>query len=147
MAYLCCRGSTRWIERTVLALVLFCVACASPNRMAAQAPQVSYTELKTHKAESVAKMTAPPYVLAFKAGDEIPFNFALESKLVELDVPPLTIKAKQDFWVLIRPKGAPLVSLDGKDFTTHSMNSFMFGIRVVKDEPTSIQGKMRYRAE
>jgi hypothetical protein len=115
--------------------------------MAAQAPQVSYTELTTNKAESFSKMGTLPYVLAFKAGDEIPLSFAFESKLVELNVPPLTIKAKQDFWILMRPKGAPLVSLDGKDFTTQSMNSFMFGIRVVKDEPPSVQGKIRYRAD
>lgn len=131
----------------LLVLLALC-GCASPNRTAAKAPHISYSELESNGgAKLFPQMTAPPYVLAFKAGEEIPLSFAFESKLVELDVPPLVIRAKRDFWILFRANGAPLVSLDGKDFTTKSMNSFMFGFRVVKDEPPSVQGKIRYRAD
>lgn len=131
-----------------LALIGFNVACASPNRVAASAPQIRYADLtEKESAKQALGQTVPPYVLAFKAGDEIPLHFALESKLVDLPVPPLTVRAKRDFWILIRAKGAPLVSLDGRDFRTKAQNSFAFGIRVVKDEPPSIQGKIRYRAD
>lgn len=122
--------------------------CASPNKIAATAPLVPYSALKGGQTEPFAQaLRSPPYVLAFKAGDEIPLNFALESKLVELPVPPLTIRAKQDFWILMRADGPPLVSLDGKDFQAKTQNSFMFGIKVVRGEPPSVEGKIRYRAE
>jgi hypothetical protein len=131
---------------TLLLAATLSSACANPNRMATTAPRVPYADLEAGHAEKhVATLRQLPYILEFKAGQEIPLHFEVDSALVELEVPTLRVKAKRDFWVLLRPKGPPLISEDGKNFDQKVQNSFLFGLRVTKGEPPSLLGKVRYR--
>jgi hypothetical protein len=83
----------------------------------------------------------------FKAGQVIPFSFALESKLFELEVPPLTIKAKRDIYLLIRADGPPLLSEDGVDFEKRVQNAFMFGFALKKGQTAEVRAKILLRPE
>jgi hypothetical protein len=129
-----------------VAVYLAATGCAGPNKIAANAPRVAYSELTPGEAEKhVSTLSHLPFILVFKAGDRVPLNFVLESRLVNVDVPSLTLVAKKDFYVLVRPKGAPLVSEDGKDFSTKTQNSFQVGLSLKKGESPSIQAKIGFR--
>ncbi len=142
------RSNISGLSLSVVLMASLATACSNPNGMAAESPHFAFADLAAAPGQKKALVsTPPPYVLTFKAGDEIPFHFVLESRIVSLEVPPLKFVAKKDFWILIRPDGPPLASLDGKDFTTQAQNSFMFGIAATKDEAPSVRAKIRYRAD
>lgn len=131
-----------------LALVsITTLGCAGPNQVAAQASRVPYSKLSQAQGEElVASWHHQPFVLEFKAGDEVPVELILESRIIALQAEPIRLIAKQDFYVLVRPVGAPLFSEDGKDFTTRVQNSFQFGFVAKKGEPVKMTAKVRFRA-
>ena len=142
---------TRTTSRARCLLIIFSLglcACAGPNRLAARAPHINFTDLNTgdHKAQ-LAQLSRPPYIVKFKAGDRVPFSFAVESKLFEADIPPLTIMAKRDFYLLFRTNRPPLLSEDGVDFKTRAQNSFMFGFRLHEGEDAQVVTKISVRAK
>lgn len=138
-------------RRVSLALLVLCTTlagCAGPNGVAARAPRIAFSDLdQGDKKALIQRLSQPPYVVHFKAGQRIPFSFALESRLFEMDVPPLTITAKRDFYLLIRANGPPLLSEDGVDFKKRVQNAFMFGFSLKKDRPTEVQAKILLRPE
>jgi hypothetical protein len=139
-----------WALRQVnLALLMLCTTlagCAGPNQIAARAPRIAFSDLDQGDRQAfIQKLSQPPYVVHFKAEQQIPFTFALESGLFEMEVPPLTITAKRDFYLLVRADGPPLLSEDGVDFKKRVRNSFMFGFSLKKDQPTEVQAKILLR--
>jgi len=78
-------------------------------------------------------------VIHFQRGERIPVELKLDSSLIELDAPNLTLIAKRDFALLLRADGGPLLSADGSDFAPSAKNYFMLGFKVTRDEPTSLR--------
>lgn len=129
-------------------VALLAAGCASPNRIARHAPRVPYQELGTSTSgKHVETMSQPPYVIEIKQGEEIPVRLALDSRLLTLDAPTMRLHAKKDIWILIRKRGAPLISEDGKNFRERSKNSFAAGLGVTKERGPSVDVKIRYRAD
>jgi hypothetical protein len=134
------------------ALAWFVVAaggCAGPNAVAARAPVYEFESLGEGDAqENIHALGQLPFVVHFKSGESIPLSFSLESKLFDLEVPPLTVQTKRDIYLLFRRGGPPLLSEDGKNFKAPGhANSFMFGFNVQKGQETKIQAKIGIRPE
>lgn len=132
----------------VLTALLLTLSCASPNSVAARAPVYEFSHLdQGSPQENIQRLGSLPYVVHFKKGQSIPFSFSVESGLFGLEVPPLTIVAKKDIYLLFRQGGAPLLSEDGRNFNSSKhANSFMFGFSIQKDRPTEVQATIRLRA-
>jgi hypothetical protein len=125
---------------------IFALGCASPNRVARNAPRVPYAELGQPSAAGHAKtMSKPPYIIEVKQGDEIPVSLALSSQLVDLEASTFRLTAKQDFWILILEKGAPKVSEDGVNFEQAHQNSFALGFNLGKDRAPGVDIRINYR--
>lgn len=134
-----------WIGLTLVSITT--LGCAGPNQMAAQASRVPYAKLTgPENDEFGAKLSRLPLVLEFKAGDEVPVELILDSRLIALKAEPILLIAKQDFYVLLRPEGPPLFSENGKDFTTKARNSFQFGFSAERGKRPKVTAKIRFRA-
>lgn len=132
----------------LLALLALTTTACGPNHIAARAPQITFAEMNHGDGQAnIKRLSQPPYVVAFKAGEQIPFSFAVESKLFEAKIPPLNLVVKRDFYLLFRKSGAPLLSEDGVDFQSRAKNGFMFGFQLKKGEPTKVVSKISVRAE
>lgn len=135
------------------ALALLAASLASacgggPNRVAARAPRVAYAELSGANRKAAAQhLMRVPFVLTFRKGDRVPLSLSLESSLVELDIPELTLVAKRDFSLLFNDDGPPLLSEDGVDFEARHQNSFFFGLSVERERPARMQVGIRLRPE
>jgi hypothetical protein len=122
--------------------------CAGPNAVARSASRVEFATLG-QGAESPAANSplALPFVLHVAAGQEVPLDFQLNSRVFALNPGPLKLVAKRDFYVLFRDDGPPLLSEDGQQFEERRQNTFRFGLRVVKHEPTKVELYLGIRPE
>lgn len=129
--------------------VAFAVAgCAGPNAVARNAARVDFAALGRGGASPDGKSPLTlPFVLHVAAGQEVPLDFQLNSRVFALDPGPLKLVAKRDFYVLFRDDGPPLLSEDGQQFEERAKNTFRFGLRVVKDEPTKVELYLGIRPE
>jgi hypothetical protein len=139
--------------KSYIGCVAFLVAavgagCAGPNAVARHAARVDFATLGRGTASPDGKSPlALPFVLHVAAGQEIPFDFQLNSRVFALDPGPLKLVAKRDFYVLFREDGAPLLSEDGQQFEERAQNTFRFGLRVVKHEPAKVELYLGIRPE
>jgi hypothetical protein len=122
--------------------------CAGPNAVARSAARVEFATLGQGADSPDAKSPLTlPFVLHVAAGQEVPLDFQLNSRLFALDRGPSKLVAKRDFYVLFRDDGPPLLSEDGQQFEQHPQNTFRFGLRVVKHEPTQVELYLGIRPE
>src|SRR5262245_35868251 len=99
-----------------LFLALLC-GCAGANQVARNAPHLAYAELNgPNRKQALSTLSSGPTVIRFKRGERIPLDLALDSRLIQLEAPQLTLVAKRDFDLLLRPDGPLRVSGDGVDF-------------------------------
>lgn len=124
-----------------LVLVLAAAACAGPNQLARGAPRVDFRDIAAGQSHPVvaARFGRVPFILHFRAGDEVPVDFALQSRLFRLDSSSWKLVAKRDFYVLFLTDGPPRLSEDGINFETHDQNSFQLGLRLRRGQPADIQ--------
>jgi hypothetical protein len=124
-------------------LLLAGMGCASPNTVARDASRLDFATIARGAPAPGAAPTAPvlavPFVLHVAAGQEVPVDFRLSSRLFALDTGPLKLVAKRDFYVLFRGDGPPLISEDGQEFEERVQNTFRFGLRVVQNEPATVE--------
>ena len=134
-----------------LLLMLLGMSCASPNTVARDASKLDFATIAQGTpapgAAPAASALVVPFVLHVAAGQEIPVDFRLESRVFTLDTGPLKLVAKRDFYVLFREDGPPLLSEDGVEFEERVNNTFRFGLRVVKDEPATVELFLGIRRE
>jgi hypothetical protein len=122
--------------------------CAGPNAVARSATRVEFAALgKGGESPDAKPPLTLPFVLHVAAGEEVPFDFQLNSRVFALDPGPLKLVAKRDFYVLFRNDGPPLLSEDGQQFEDRPQNTFRFGLRVVKNEPTKVELYLGIRPE
>lgn len=116
------------------ALLAWAAGCTSASSMAAEAPRVRVVELAGSEANKAEALSRLPVVLVFEAGDEVPFELVLDSRLLTLEQPaePMRLVASRRFFVLLRPEGAPRISEDGEDFDTQPKSSFGFSLSATK---------------
>ena len=114
------------------ALVACGAGCASASQVAAEAPHVRIVEMAEQKSEALSRL---PLVLVFEAGDEVPFELVLDSRLLRLEQAPepMRLVATRRFFILLLPDGPPRISEDGKDFDTQPKNYFGFGLSATKE--------------
>ena len=86
-------------------------------------------------------------VLEVRKGDRFPIEAVLDSTLLKLDnAGTWTVEALEPFYVLLRPEGPPLLSIDGVDFDQRKHNSLNFCFNAQKDQPTRIRLALSLRA-
>ncbi|HVZ31486.1 MAG TPA: hypothetical protein VG963_03625 [Polyangiaceae bacterium] len=122
--------------------------CAGPNAVARSAARVDFATLAraADQPDGRPPLTLP-FVLHVAAGQEVPLDFQLNSRVFALDPGPLKLVAKRDFYVLFRDDGPPLLSEDGQQFEVRPQNTFRFGLRVVKHEPAQVELYLGIRPE
>lgn len=136
------------IGRLALLSAVIGTGCAGPNSVARNAARVDFAALAQGAASRDAKPPLTlPFVLHVAAGQEVPLDFQLNSRVFALDPGPLKLVAKRDFYVLFRADGPPLLSEDGQEFEQRPQNTFRFGLRVVKHEPTKVELYLGIRPE
>ena len=126
----------------LLLLATFGSGCAGPNAMAADAPHLEYADLNGEQRRAALEQLARlPAIVAFSKGEQIPVELALDSSMIALADAKLTLIAKRDFFLLLRPDGAPLLSEDGVDFERGDRpeNYFFFGFGVHRDAAPSVK--------
>jgi hypothetical protein len=131
----------------LLASVL--LACgASSAQMARESPHVPIAHIsELPEAKRASALASLPVVLEVRKGDRFPIEAVLDSTLLKLDsAGTWTVEALEPFYVLLRPEGPPLLSIDGVDFEQRMHNSFNFGFNAQKDQPTRIRLALRLRA-
>lgn len=128
----------------LLALLSFGFGCAGANQVARNAAHVNYAELNgPNRKQALATIGGGgPAVIHFKRGERIPLHLALDSRLIELEATPLTLVAKHDFDLLLRPDGPLRISGDGVDFEGEHGNYFGFGFEVERDKATLLRVKL-----
>lgn len=128
-----------WATRAAFLLgALLVIACAGPNQMAQRAPRLSFGDLSGAGRASAAQTLAQlPVVIHLKKGDRVPVDLQLDSEFASVQTERIELVAKREFYILLRPKGAPLLSDDGVDFTKRPReNYFTIGLHVTKKDPT-----------
>jgi hypothetical protein len=129
-----------WLVLPPILLGLTSSGCAGAGQAARGAQRVSYAELSGPQRQAAyEKLTRVPVVIQFRRGERIPVELKLDSSLIELQAPDLTLIAKRDFALLLRADGGPLLSTDGSNFTPSEKNYFILGFNVTRDEPTSMR--------
>jgi hypothetical protein len=129
-------------------LALSFLGCASPNAVARTTEPIPFEQLdRGDRAQHVRRLQKLPFIVHFRAGDRVPVDLAVHSRL--FDVPDQTqlVTVKRDFYLLFRKGGAPLLSEDGVDFERRARNSFSFGFDLQKDEPTRVRIEIGVRAQ
>ena len=140
---------SRTTTRLLGVLLIFSAwGCAGPNQIAATAPRIPFSEIADGRASPhLQKLQAPPVVIHVQAGQKIPGDFAADSKLLAVEGGDFTLVAKRDFYVLFRTDGPPLLSEDGVEFEDQPRGTFMIGLRVLKDQPATVQLRVGVRPE
>ena len=124
-----------------LALALLC-GCAGANQIARNATHLAFADLNgPNRKQAVAAISSGPSVIHFKRGERIPLDLALDSRLMQLEASQLTLVAKRDFALLLRPDGPLRVSGDGVDFEAEHGNYFGFGFEVEREAATLLRVK------
>jgi hypothetical protein len=131
----------------VLLIASVGAGCAGPNSVARSASRLDFATLGQGTAPEGKSALTVPFVLHVAAGQEVPIDFQLSSRLFALDPGPLKLVAKRDFYVLFRDDGPPLLSEDGKEFEERVQNTFRFGLRVIKNEPPQVELYLGLRPE
>ncbi len=130
------------------AALLFGVGCAGPNQVARSAPTIDFESFDRDRSpELLRRLQKPPYIVKFRAGQVIPVDFTLDSKLMKTRDEDFVVVAKRDFYVLFRGDGPPLLSADGVEFEERPKNYFRFGFRLKGKEPTTIDLGLGVRPE
>jgi hypothetical protein len=132
-----------------LALLLAATACAGPNQLARGAPRVDFGDIALGQEHPTLaqRFGRAPFILHFRAGDEVPVDFALQSRLFRLDTASWKLVAKRDFYVLFLSDAPPRLSEDGVDFEEHDQNSFLLGLRLRRGKPADIQIRLAVHPE
>lgn len=128
-----------WRVRVLLlSVVLTALGCAGPNRMAQRAPHLVFSDLYGEgRANAAQKLVRLPLVIHLKKGDRVPVDLQIDSAFAVLETERIELIAKREFYILLRPKGPPLLSEDGVDFTKRTReNYFTVGLHVTKKDPT-----------
>lgn len=121
--------------------------CAGPNSVAATAPRIPFEQLnQKHHAAQLMGLNEQPVVIHFKEGQEVPFNFVLDSRLLALTPPEMKLRVKSAFFLLLRADGPPLLSEDGIEFEEQPKNSFMLGFAVERDKPAALHLRLGVRS-
>ena len=139
--YVCSIGCFAWL--------LVATACAGPNQLAHGAPRVDFGDIALGQehptiAQSFGK---GPFILHFRAGDDVPVELALESRLFRLDAGSWKLVAKRDFYVLFLTDGPPRLSEDGIDFEKRDQGSFLLGLRLQRGKPAAVQIRLALHPE
>src|SRR4051812_34610675 len=101
----------------LLALLCLGGGCAGANQVARSAPHLTFAELNgAQRKQAIQTIASGPTVIHFKKGERVPLDLALDSQLIQLEAPRLTLIARQDFDLLVRPDGPLRLSADGVDF-------------------------------
>lgn len=135
-------GFAPWVAALVL------VACGASNSQLAQsAPRVPIAHIAELPEEARPKALASlPVVLEIRKGDRFPIHATLDSRLLALDAEGTwSLEAKENFYVLLREDGPPVVSEDGVDFDTKTRNSFAVGFKATKGEPAKVEIVIGFR--
>jgi hypothetical protein len=115
----------------LLALLCLGPGCAGANQVARDAHRLSFADLNSpQRKQAVATIASGPTVIHFARGERIPVDLGLDSKLLQLEAPQLTLIAKRDFDLLVRPDGSLRLSADGVDFEAQDDNYFGVGFNV-----------------
>lgn len=131
----------------LVGLALASSGCAGPNSIAAGAPRIPFEHLdQKHHAAQLMGLREQPVVIHFKEGQEIPFNFVLDSRLLALTPPEMKLRVKSAFFLLLRADGPPLLSEDGVEFEEQPKNSFMLGFEVVQGKAPAINLRLGVRS-
>jgi hypothetical protein len=126
----------------LLALLCLGSGCAGANQVARDAQRLTFAELNgPQRRQAIATVASGPTVIHFERGQRIPLELVLDSKLIELEAPRLTLIAKRDFDLLLRPDGGIRLSSDGVDFESHHENYFGFGFEVERQAETLLRVK------
>ena len=126
----------------LIGLLCFGSGCAGANQVARTASHLTFAELNgPNRKQALATVASGPTVIHFKRGERIPLDLALDSKLMQLEAPQLTLVAKRDFDLLLRPDGPLRVSADGVDFESDHGNYFGFGFDVERQADTLLRVK------
>jgi hypothetical protein len=139
-----------WKVRAVLVMLLaFATACGGANGAARDAPRVPFARLNQEaSAQKLVERLSrnEPVVIQFEAGQVIPVDYAVDSRLFELTKQKTQIVVREDFQLLLWD-GAPRISEDGIDFESGPKNSFRFGFGMKKGEKPSIDIRLGIRQQ
>jgi hypothetical protein len=139
-----------YVRSTIgLASLLAATACAGPNQLARGAPRVDFNQIALGQEHPTLaqRFGRGPFILHFRAGDEVPVDFALQSRLFRLDTGSWKLVAKRDFYVLFLTDAPPRLSEDGVDFEKRDQGSFLLGLRVRRGKPADIQIRVAVHPE
>lgn len=143
----CLVSSYRLFSTIGLWLALASSGCAGPNQVAAGAPRIPFEQLNQQQhASQLMGLQDQPVVIHFKEGQEIPFNFVLDSRLLALTPPDMKLRVKSAFFLLLRADGPPLLSEDGVEFEEQPKNSFMLGFDVQRGQPAALNLRLGVRS-
>ena len=93
------------------AALLFAVGCGGANQVARNAPTVPFDRFDSDRSSALlSQLQKPPYIVKFRAGQVIPVDFTLDSKLMKAQDEDFVVIAKRDFYVLDRRCSAPTAS-------------------------------------
>lgn len=133
---------------TLLALLCLSAGCAGANQVARDASRLTYAELNgPRRQQAVQTIASGPTVIHFQRGERIPVDLVVDSKLIQLEGQQLTVIAKRDFDLLLRPDGPIRLSADGIDFESHHENYFAFGFAVEREAATMLHVKFGVQPE
>lgn len=140
--------ATIWLRLFALGLTMLAGACATPNATARHARRLMFADLDGPDRVSLARhLGEGPSIIHFRKGDRIPVALAIDSPLFELEgAGGVALTVQRDVYLLLHD-GPPLLSADGHHFEAAAKNYFMFGFKVMKDEPASLQLKVGLRPE
>lgn len=129
-------------------LALASTGCgAGPNQIAASAQRIPFDQLdQKHHAQLLMSLNEHPVVIHFKEGQEIPFHFVLDSRLLSLTPPDMKLRVKSAFFLLLRADGPPLLSEDGIEFEEQPKNSFMLGFDIRQGQPAALNLRLGVRS-
>lgn len=140
--------SRSWKSRALLALVLvLSTACAGANGAARDAPRVAFARLNEEASarQLVERLSRnEPVVIQFEAGQVIPLDYAVDSRLFEIAKQKTDIVVRESFQLLLWD-GPPRISEDGVDFESSPKNSFRFGFGMKKGQKPSIDVRLGIR--
>ena len=131
-----------------IAAALLALGCGGVNQTASDATRIAYSELTGDgRAAALQRLTALPVIVRFEKGQRVPVDLQLDSSLIELQAPELTLVARRDFYLLLHEDGGPLLSEDGVDFESKGDNYFFFGFDVQRDQPTRMRVRLGVRPQ
>jgi hypothetical protein len=134
--------------RLVLVVPPLLAGCAGPNQVARSATRAAFSALEGGEGvDALTRLDQQPVVIHVEAGQVIPLDLAIESGVFELDVPPLELRARKSFYLMLRADGPPLLSEDGIEFEERPRNSFLLGFKLRKGEQPRLQVGLSVRPD